>query len=76
MKALSIRNVPDHLYTGLQALAKKNRRSLQGQIKLILEQEIQLANRSFLAVAAQWRKQLQGRSLSDTVGSVRKDRER
>ena len=76
MKAISIRNVPDHLYTGLQALAKKNRRSLQGQIKLILEQEIQLANRSFLAVAAQWRKQLQGRSLSDTVGSVRKDRER
>jgi plasmid stability protein len=76
MKAISIRNVPDHLYTGLQAMAKKNRRSLQEQIKLILEKEIKLANRSFLAVAAQWRKQLQGRSLSDTVDSVRKDRER
>ena len=76
MKAISIRNVPDHLYTGLQSIAKKNRRSLQEQIKLILEQEIKLVNRSFLAVAAQWRKQLQGRSLTDTVTSVRKDRER
>lgn len=76
MKAISVRSVPDHVYTALQTMAKKNRRSLQEQIKLILEQEVELANRSFIAGAAQWRKRLQGRDLSDTVKIVRKDRER
>lgn len=76
MKAISVRNVPDHIYSGLQIIAKKNRRSLQEQIKLILEQEVELGNRSFLAAAADWRKRLEGRDLSDTVKTVRKDRER
>ena len=57
-------------------MARKNRRSLQEQIKLILEQEVELANRSFLVGAAKWRKQLEGRALSDTVKTVREDRKR
>jgi plasmid stability protein len=76
MKAISIRNVPDHVYIGLQVMAKNNRRSLQEQIKLILEQEVKLTNRSFLAAAAEWRNRLQGRNMSDTVKILRKDRER
>ena len=76
MRAISVRNVPDHIYDELQAMARNNRRSLQEQIKLILEQEVKLANRSFLAGAAEWRKRLQGRGLSNTVTMVRKDRER
>ena len=76
MKAISVRNVPEHIYAGLQIMAKKNRRSLQEQIKLILEQEVELANRSFLASAAEWRKRLKGRGLNDTVATIRKDRNR
>jgi hypothetical protein len=76
MKAISIRNVPDNVYAGLQALAKNNRRSLQEQIKLILEQEVALAGPSFLAKSAKWRKRLEGRDSSDTVTWLRKDRER
>jgi plasmid stability protein len=76
MKAISIRNIPEDLYDGLKAMAKKNRRSLQEQVKWILEQEVKLANRSFLAGAADWRKQLEGRRLSNTVNSVREDRKR
>jgi hypothetical protein len=76
MKAISIRNVPDHIYAGLQDMAKNNRRSLQEQIKLILEQEVKLINRSFLAGAAEWRKRLQGRNMGDTVKTLRQDRER
>ena len=76
MKAISIRNVSDDVYTALQEIAKKNRRSLQEQIKLILEQEVKLNNRSILAGAAGWRKLLRGRELTDTVEMVRKDRER
>jgi plasmid stability protein len=74
MKAISIRNVPDNVYLGLQAMAKLNRRSLQEQIKTILEQEVALANPSFLSTGANWRKRLKGRDLSDTVDALRKDR--
>ena len=76
MKAISIRNVPDRIYAGLQVMAKNNRRSLQEQIKLILEQEVKLASRSFLVGAAEWRQRLQGRKMSNTVKILRKDRER
>ena len=76
MKSISIRNVPDNIYTGLQVMAKTNRRSLQEQIKLILEQEVKLKNKSFLVSAARWRKRLHGRDLKDTVAMVRRDRER
>jgi plasmid stability protein len=76
MKAISIRNVPDHIYAGLQNMAKANHRSLQEQIKVILEQEVNLSNRSFLAGASKWRKRLQGRNFSDTVVTIQKDRQR
>ncbi|MBW2026287.1 MAG: hypothetical protein JRI90_13065 [Deltaproteobacteria bacterium] len=64
-KSISIRNVPEDVYVALQAMAKKNHRSLQEQIKLILEQEVR-----------QWRRRLQGRQLSDTVKAIREDRNR
>lgn len=76
MRAISIRNVPEDVYTGLQTMAKTNRRSLQEQIKIILEQEVMLNKRSFLADAAEWRKKLHGRQFKDTVKDVREDRHR
>ena len=76
MKAISIRNVPEDVYAGLQETAKTNRRSLQEQIKLILEREVTLNKRSFLADAAEWRKKFQERHFKDTVKDVRKDRQR
>jgi plasmid stability protein len=76
MKAISIRNVPENVYAGLQEMAKTNRRSLQEQIKLILEQEVTLNKRSFLADAAEWRKKFQRRQFKDSVKDVRKDRQR
>ena len=76
MKAISIRNVPDDVYAALQQMAKKNRRSLQEQVKFILERELKLNNRSFLAGAAEWRKLLKGRKLKDIEKMVREERER
>ena len=76
MKAISLRNVPENVYAGLQAMAQANRRSLQEQVKLILEQEVNMANRSFLTNAADWRKRLEKRAIKDTVKSIREDRDR
>jgi plasmid stability protein len=76
MKAISIRNVPDNVYKALQQMAKQNRRSLQEQIKFILEQELKLSDRSFLARAAEWRRLLKAHKFSDIEKMVREDRER
>lgn len=37
MRTLTVRNVPDDVYEALATLAKRNRRSLQQQILLLLE---------------------------------------
>ena len=76
MKSISVRNVPDEVYVGLQVMAKTNRRSLQEQIKLILEREVKLTKGSFVTNAIEWRKRLQDRKFTDTVVAVREDRER
>ena len=76
MKAISIRNVPDEVYTGLQKMAKTNRRSLQEQIKLILGKEVKLNKRSFIAESEKWRKKFQGRKFKNIVIDIRKDRQR
>ena len=76
MKSISIRSVPETVYTGLQEMAQANHRSLQEQIKFILEQEVNLVKGSSLATAARWRKQLKGRKFTDTVKMIRQDRKR
>lgn len=76
MKAISIRNVPDDVYIALQTMAKTNRRSLQEQIKYLLEKEVRLTKGSPMAKTKEWRNRLEKRQHSDTVRSVREDRER
>jgi len=76
MKSVSIRNVPDAVYTALQEMARANRRSLQEQIKFILEQEAGLVKGSSLAAAANWRKRFKGRKFTDTVKMIQQDRKR
>jgi plasmid stability protein len=76
MKSISLRNVPDNVYRALQEMAKANHRSLQEQIKCILEQEVSMVRGSPLAAAANWRKRLKGRKFSDTVKMIRQDRNR
>lgn len=76
MKSISIRHIPEPVYTALQQMAKENHRSLQEQVKYILEQEISLAKGSPLAMAAKWRKRFKGRKFTDTVEMIREDRAR
>jgi plasmid stability protein len=76
MKSLSIRNLSDDTYAQLQFLAKANRRSLQEQIKWLLEKEVNLIRGSSLAKAERWRQRLAARPLTDVVESVRQGRGR
>jgi plasmid stability protein len=74
MKALSIRNLPDDVYEALKKMAAANHRSMQEQVRCLIEREARLVRGSGLEVARAWRLRLAGRSLGDTVEDVRQDR--
>ncbi|MBK6402073.1 MAG: plasmid stability protein [Rhodocyclaceae bacterium] len=76
MKALSIRNLPDDVYEALKAMAAANHRSMQEQVRCLIEREARLAASPGLAAARAWRVRLAGRNLGDTVEDVRLDRAR
>lgn len=76
MKALSIRNLPDDVYEVLRAMAVTNHRSVQEQVRCMIERETKLSIAPGLATAHAWRMRLAGRNLSDTVEDVRQDRAR
>jgi plasmid stability protein len=76
MKALSIRNLPDDVYEALKKMASANHRSMQEQVRCLIERETRLARGSGLEVAHAWRLRLAGRSLGDTVEDARQDRAR
>ena len=76
MKALSIRNLPDDVYEALKNMAAANHRSMQEQVRCLIEREARLTKGSGLETARAWRLRLAGRSLGDTVEDVRQDRAR
>lgn len=76
MKVLTIRNVPDDLYRIITSLARRNRRSIQQQVLVLLERARISATESPVDRASAIRRSLKGRKLGDTVREIRKDRER
>lgn len=74
MKAISLRNIPDDVYAALQEMARENRRSLQEQVKYLLEQEVKLVRLSPTSRASAWRKKLGSRNCLDIPGLIREDR--
>lgn len=76
MKALSIRNLSDEAYEALKTMAAANHRSMQEQVRSMIEREMKLAANPGLAAAREWRLRLAGRELGDTVNDVRQDRAR
>ena len=76
MKAISVRNISDEAYDAIKEMAARNHRSMQEQIKRLIEREARLARASAVSRALAWRSTLAGRNLGDTVGEVREDRAR
>jgi len=76
VKSMTIRNVPDDVYERLTAMARANRRSLQQQVLVLLEQVRWRRGRGPLHVARSLRAELAGQDLGDTVSQLREDRSR
>ena len=76
MPQLLIRNLEDETIQRLKSRAKSHNRSLQGEVKLILEEVSRQPDKLPMAIAEQWQGYFAGRSFSDSTEQVRQDRER
>lgn len=76
MKTVTIRNVPSDLYDTLAELAKRNRRSIQQQVLVLLDRARLLNGAPPSVKAAEMRKKLSNRNLGDTVSEIRIERNR
>jgi hypothetical protein len=76
MKAISVRGIPNDVYAGLVALASENGRSLQQQVKLILEKEAKLYKIGTLNRMKSWRRKLSNRDWGNISDEIRSEREK
>lgn len=76
MAQLLIRDLDVETIERLKARAKLHRRSLQGEVKLILEKEARASRVDPLALAERIRAAFGDRSFSDSAALIRGDRDR
>ncbi len=76
MKVITVRSVPEDTYLALKRWAKINRRSLQEQVKCILEREVQLVGKSPELQCQDWRTRLRDRDWGDITADIRRERDR
>ena len=76
MAQILVRDVETATVERLKARAKRHGRSLQGELKVILIEAVDLSLREANAVATRWQKRLAGRAFSDSAGLIREDRNR
>ena len=76
MPQILVRGLTPETVERLKRQARLNRRSLQGEVKTIIEEAIAYSGKEALAVALEWRKRLSGRRYGDSARLVREDRNR
>ncbi|HZF11211.1 MAG TPA: hypothetical protein VFE33_20655 [Thermoanaerobaculia bacterium] len=76
MAQILVRDLDPTLLDRLKSQAQQHGRSLQGEVKAILEASARLSPSEARALAEQWRERLAARLQSDSADLVREDRER
>lgn len=76
MPSLSLRGLSDQTYEGLRQLATLNHRSMQEQVRLLIEREVRYAQVGAVDRARQWRSLLAERHFPDLAADIRADRSR
>jgi len=76
MRSLTVRGVDDEVYAALKELAQRNHRSMQEQVKMVLEREVSLARGGQLSRCLAIRSRLEGRAWGDVPAEIRQERER
>ncbi len=76
MRQLTVRNIDDNIYQRLKDRARVNRRSLEAEVRAILDQAV-VPDRSEVARrAAAMRARLRGRYTGNATADIREDRDR
>jgi plasmid stability protein len=80
MAQVLIRNIPSEVLDGLKARAQQSKRSLQGEVRVILEEAAKPSSRrnlaAFLKHAKALRRKTSGAKQTDSALLLREDRER
>jgi len=76
MAQLLVRDLDEKTVKRLKALARRHGRSLQGQVKLLLEEAAMLSIGEAMAVVEKWQRRLAGSRFVDSAKLVREDRRR
>lgn len=76
MPQLLVRNLDEDTIKRLKALAKQHGRSLQGQLKVVLEEAATLPVGEVSTLLEKWQRRLARRRLGDSAKIIRKDRGR
>ena len=77
MAQLLVRNLDDALVARLKKRARENHRSLQGEVKAILEEAAAQATMAEVeAILEKWRRRWGDRQFSDSADLIRELRER
>jgi plasmid stability protein len=76
MAQILIRGLDDRVVERLKSRARQRGRSLQAEVKGILEQAARMDAASARAVADRLRRSLKRRSFGDSAALIRKDRDR
>jgi plasmid stability protein len=71
-----VRKLPDVVVERLKARAKRNNRSLEAEVRAILEQAVTAKKAEFLKAADEMRARLAGRHHTETLELLREDRDR
>ena len=76
MAQIIVRNLDEAVVDRLKARARTNGRSLEAEVRLILEQSAKMDMAQARQIVMEWRKKLQGREFVDSVALIREDRDR
>jgi len=76
MAQLLVRNLEKDTIERLKMRAKQHDRSLQGEVKLILQNAAKLSMAEAANIARDWQKRLAGRKFTDNAILIREDRDR
>jgi len=76
MLSLSLRGLSDQTYEDLRQLASSNHRSMQEQVRLLIEREVRYSQLGGVERARRWRSLLAGRHFLDLAADIQADRSR
>ena len=76
MAQILVRKLPDSLVEQLKARARRNGRSLEAEVRDVLQQAVTKNKAEFLKAADAMRARLAGRHHTETLELLREDRDR